>query len=238
MIGYIIFKESIKIEMKKEELIMINAVIFDMDGVLIDTEKYLVKFWCQAANEFGFPMKPEHGLMIRSLAGKYAEPKLKEIFGEDFDYKKIRERRKELMENHISLHGIEKKAKVDELLKYLKEKHLKTAVATATDEKRAKRYLEQIGIYDKFDRVICATMVENGKPKPDVYLYACEQIGEKPENCIAIEDSPNGVISAVTAGLRTIMVPDLSEPDSKIEALLYKKVKNLGELITKEIYFS
>lgn len=217
---------------------MITAVVFDMDGVLIDTEKYLVKFWCQAANEFGFPMKREHGLMIRSLASKYAEPKLKEIFGKDFDYKKIRERRKELMEKHISLNGIEKKRKVDELLAFLKQKQLKIAVATATDEKRAKNYLEQIGIYDKFDRVICATMVPNGKPKPDVYLYACEQIGEKPEYCIAIEDSPNGVIAASSAGLKTIMVPDLSEPDSKIEALLYKKVKDLGELITEEIYFS
>lgn len=215
---------------------MIKAVIFDMDGVLIDTEKYLVKFWCQAAKEFGFPMKPEHGMFIRSLAGKYAEPKLKEIFGETFDYNSIRTRRKELMEEHIAQHGIEKKPKTDELLLFLKEHGLKTAVATATDETRAETYLKLVGLYDKFDRIICATMVENGKPKPDVYLYACRQLGEKPEDCIAVEDSPNGVLSASSAGLRTIMVPDLSEPDFNIEKLLYRKAADLGELMEEEIY--
>lgn len=207
-----------------------KAVIFDMDGVLIDTEKHLVRLWCQAAQEFGYDMKREHALMIRSLAGEFAEPKLQSIFGKDFEYQKVRSRRKELMSAHLEEHGIEKKAGVEETLLYLKEMKYKVAVATATDEERAKKYLEEIGIYHLFDRVVCANMVSQGKPMPDVYLYACEQIGEKPEECYAVEDSPNGVKSASSAGCKTIMIPDLTQPDEETEKLLYAKVNSLMEI--------
>ncbi len=210
---------------------MIKAVIFDMDGVLIDTEKWLNKYWCQAAAEAGFDMKPEHALAIRSLAGKYAGPYLQQIFGPKFSYWTIRERRKELMREHIKKYGIEKKQGADEVLDYLRANGIKTAVATATDPVRTNDYQTRAGWYKKFDKVICATMVENGKPKPDIYLYACEQIGEAPEDCIAIEDSPNGVCSAVSAGLRTIMVPDLTEPDEKTARRIAAKAQTLYDVI-------
>lgn len=210
---------------------MIKAVIFDMDGVLIDTEKWLNKYWVQSAREAGYDAKPEHALGIRSLAGKYAAPYLQNIFGTEFPYWTIRERRKELMKEHIAKHGIEKKPGVDEVLDYLKAKGIKVAVATATDPARTAEYLKKIGIYEKFDKIVCATMVENGKPKPDIYLYACEQIGEKPEDCIAVEDSPNGIISATTAGLRTIMVPDLTEPDEETAKRIVAKAETLYDII-------
>ena len=209
---------------------MIKAVIFDMDGVLIDTEKYLVKYWIQAGQEFGFDMKPEHGLLIRSLAGKYAGPLLQEIFGPSFDYPAVRARRKALMADHIARNGIEKKPFVDKALDQLKEMGIKTAVATATDQERAGRYLKQIGIDHKFDRINAALDCENGKPQPDIYLYACQEMGELPENCMAVEDSPNGVRSAASAGLVTVMVPDLTQPDEEISHLLSEKVQDLGEI--------
>lgn len=210
---------------------MVKAVIFDMDGVLIDTEKWLNRFWCQAAREAGFDMKPEQALAIRSLAGKYAGPYLQGIFGPKFSYWTIRERRKALMKEHIARFGIDKKIGVDELLDYLRAHGIKTAVATATDPVRTKEYLTKIGIYDKFDHIICATMVENGKPKPDIYLYACNQVQEKAEDCIAIEDSPNGVRSAVDAGLRTIMVPDLTKADRDTAPLLLAEADTLYDVI-------
>ena len=209
---------------------MINAVIFDMDGVLIDTEKYLVRFWVQAGREAGFDVRPEHGLLIRSLAGQYAGPLLKKIFGENFDYPAVRARRKELMARHIAENGLEKKPFVDETLDALRSMGIKTAVATATDRERARKYLTQIGVLDKFNKIICADMVENGKPQPDIYLYACSQIGEVPKNCMAVEDSPNGVRSAALAGLVTVMIPDLTPPDDELKALIQAKGESLKDI--------
>ena len=100
----------------------VRAVIFDMDGLLIDTEKYLVPCWCQAAREMGFPMKRRHALHIRSLAGKFAEAYLQSELGADFDYFKVRERRKELVAEKIRTEGLQPKKGAAELLRWLGER--------------------------------------------------------------------------------------------------------------------
>lgn len=194
---------------------MIKAVLFDMDGVLIDTEKYLTQFWQQAAAEAGLSLTMEDCYQFRSFASKFASVAFQEKYGKEYDYFSIRARRKELMKDHIEKNGIEIKPEVKETLQKLKEKGLQLAVVTATGEERTKQYLTEIGIYDWFDSIICATMVERGKPFPDVYLYACEKIGYRPEECMAVEDSPNGIRSASDAGCKTVMVPDLTEPDAE-----------------------
>lgn len=210
---------------------MIKAVIFDMDGLMIDTEKLLMRFWIESAQSFGFNMTKEDVLSIRSLAGKYTEIKLKKRFGESFDYKSVRARRIELMNAYILKNGIEKKKGLDELLIYLKENGYKTSVATATDLKRASMYLGIIDVKKYFDKIVCATMVKNGKPKPDIYLKACEELDVLPCEAIALEDSPNGIISAHDAGCKAVMVPDLSEPDEEIKSLLFERIDSLDLLI-------
>ncbi|MBQ7432928.1 MAG: HAD family phosphatase [Lachnospiraceae bacterium] len=210
-----------------------KAILFDMDGVLINTEVYLIRYWCQAAREAGFPATRAHGLQIRSLAGEYAAPLLQEWFGPEFDYQKIRSRRKELMKAHIAEHGIEMKPGVVELLTWLREKGIQTAVVTATDRERTTAYLQSIGIYDLFDRIICATEVPHGKPQPDVYLHACRELGLSPQDCLAVEDAPNGVLAAYRAGVPVVMVPDQSEPDEKLSGLLYDRAESLLALKEK-----
>lgn len=209
----------------------IKAVIFDMDGVITDTEKLLVQYWCQAANEMGFSMTREHALELRSLASRYAEPYLKDLFGDKFNYRKVRARRIELMEDYIDLHGVQIKPGVKELISYLKEHSYKIAVATATGYDRAVPYLQKAGVYDSLDALCCGPMVEHGKPDPEIYLHTANKLGVVPEECLAIEDSPNGIKAACSANMFTVMVPDLTLPDEQLENLIYKKCDDLLEII-------
>ena len=201
-----------------------------MDGVLIDTEKYLTRFWRQAAEEAGLLLTEEDSYQFRSFASRYAAPWFAKTYGEQYDYWAIRERRKELMSEHLKANGIEKKGGVDEVLCGLREAGYQTAVVTATDEERTRSYLSEIGILDLFDDIVCATMVERGKPFPDVYEYACRKIGRKPEECAAVEDSPNGVRAAAGAGCRVIMVPDLWQPDDRAKKMAEKICEDLNEV--------
>ena len=211
----------------KREAASIKAVIFDMDGTLIDTEKYYRIFWPKALAEFGFYMTDDQALFMRSLGRPFAPRQLKEWFGEELDYPKVRQRRKELMEVALQADGIRLKKGAIEILEYLKAQHITTAIATATDPERATKYLEQVGLSGYFDRIISATQVAEGKPSPDIYQYACEQLGFSPAECIAVEDSPNGVLSAARAGCKVVMVPDQTQPDEELQKLIWKVVPDL-----------
>lgn len=210
---------------------MIKAVVFDMDGLLLDTEKLLVKFWVQAANEAGFPMTRENALYMRSLHKSFAVPYLKEQFGENFDYAKIRARRMELMSGYLSESPLELKKGAKELLGFLRESGITAAVCTATDSERAFEYLKKADIFGFFDNIFSATTVKTGKPAPDIYLYAAKQLGLEPRECAALEDSPNGVMSAASAGFVTIMVPDLTEPDEELSKIIFRSAKELSDVV-------
>ena len=208
----------------------IRAVVFDMDGTLIDTEKYYRICWPKALAAFGYHMTDEQALTMRSLGRPFAITQLKAWFGEELDYHAVREKRKELVEECLDREGISLKPGAREQLWNLRRRRITTAIATATDMERTERYLKKVGIYECFDKLISATMVKEGKPSPDIYLYACEQLKLKPNQCMAVEDSPNGVLSAYRAGCKVVMVPDQTEPDEELQKCLWAKVDHLVEI--------
>ena len=211
---------------------IIKGAVFDMDGLMIDTEKLYLLYWKKAAADFGYDMKDEHVYAIRSLARKYSIPMLKSFFGEDFPTEEVRARRTEMINAHIEKNGIDLKKGLFELLNWLKDHGVKLAVATATPRERATLYLRKINALDLFDTVVCGDMIANGKPDPDIYLTAARELDLPPEQCAAFEDSPNGIKAAHAAGCHAIMIPDMTPPDDEITSLLSAVYPDLAQAIS------
>lgn len=209
----------------------VKGVLFDMDGIIIDTERLYTRFWMEAANSLGIPMKLEHALGIRATNHADAEAKLKTWFGPETSHKAIRDRRIEMMEAYIEENGVELKPGIYELMEYLKAHGIKTAIATSSPVDRVEKHLAGKNLYEKFDEIVTAYMVKKGKPEPDIYILAAEKLGLKPEECIALEDSPSGITSAYRAGCRTIMIPDQDEPTDEIRKMLFAKADRLDDVI-------
>ncbi|MCR4697237.1 MAG: HAD family phosphatase [Lachnospiraceae bacterium] len=205
-------------------------VIFDLDGTLIDTEKLYRKYWPMALADYGYELSDERALMLRSLGRPFAPAQFKEWYGEDFDYNLVRNRRKEYVEGYIEKNGVELRPGVKEILEYLRDKKITVAIATATDYERTDKYLNMTGIREYFEHIICATMVEHGKPAPDIYEYACSKLNANPSDCFAVEDAPNGVKSAHAAGLKVIFVADQAPADDSIKDMLYADLPIISDI--------
>lgn len=208
----------------------IKAVLFDMDGTITDTEKYYQIAWPQTLEHFGYEMTPEKPLELRSLGRPFVFDKFKEWYGEGVDYWRIREYRKQIVEDILAKNGIPLKPGAKEILTWLRQHGIFVALVTANDKERATRYLNKIGMLEYFDEVVCADMVEKGKPAPDIYAYACKSLSIDPKNTFAVEDSPNGCMSAYGAGCNVIMIPDLTEPDEELRKCLFARLDCLLDI--------
>lgn len=207
------------------------GVLFDMDGVVLDTEKLYARFWAEAAHALGYPMTYEQALGMRSLNRQAGQAKLESYFGPGVSHADMRLKRIELMDAYIAAHGVEPKPGIYELLQYLKERGIKAAITTSSPIERARRYLDSLDLTDKFDCLCSGYQVPKGKPEPDIYLYGAACLGLDPGACLAIEDSPAGILSAYRAGCMAVMVPDLDQPSEETKKLLFAQADSLQDVI-------
>lgn len=215
---------------------MFEAVVFDMDGVITDTEKLYRRFQMEEGRKRGIP---EDVLVYacEHIAGgnKYSnKPIFESIVGRRIDYMEFREKLMANLDAYIAANGVELKYGVKETLAYLKDKGIKVGLATSTIRERAIGYLTAHDIYKYFDKLVFGNMVEHGKPAPDIYLKACEELDVEPARAVAVEDSINGIKSAGTAGLYAVMVVDLIKPNDEIAPYvkqIYDNMTHLREII-------
>ncbi|MBR3308251.1 MAG: HAD family phosphatase [Lachnospiraceae bacterium] len=197
---------------------------------MIDTEPLYSRFWREAAAEYSYAMTYEDSLSLRSLDNSLARERFKELLDRDV-YDMMRERRKALMERYRKDHPIQAKPGAKELMKELEERQLPYYIVTASPADRAERYMTEAGLHYDADRFISTKTVQRGKPWPDVYLEALRISGARAYETIAVEDSPNGIKSAAAAGLKAVMVPDLTEPGEEERRLCYRVCGNVLEVL-------
>ena len=210
---------------------MKNTVVFDMDGILFDTERLCQDSWLAVAEEKGLPGMAEIFPQCIGLNANDSRRIVMNAYGEDFDYEGFREQASVWFWNYIEKNGLPMKPGVRELLDWLKENGWTVGLASSTRRSSVLNHLEQAGIRDYFSTVITGDMVEHSKPQPDIYLMACRELGADPEETYAIEDSPNGIRSAHAAGMIPLMVPDMIAPDEEMRRLSSCIFKDLFEVL-------
>lgn len=194
-----------------------KAVVFDMDGVLFDTERLCMDGWNAIAAEQGITGMEEVSLQcIGRNATDTRELVLKNM-GEDFPYDKFCIRVSEWFWEEIAAKGLPVKPGVYELLKYLQEQGFAIGLASSSKWETVEDHLKEAGILEYFAAIVTGDMVKHSKPEPEIFLLACEKLGVEPRDAYAIEDSPNGIRSAYRAGMKPVMVPDLIAPDAEMQ---------------------
>ena len=203
------------------------AVVFDMDGVLFDTQKVYVRTWHEVADilkidNFEEPLN----LCIGTNKADQIEI-LKTHCGENFPFERFYALKEEIFTRHIAQEGVPLMRGTLDLLKELKRMGARVAIASSSREDVVRHNLEVTGLAEYFDVIVGGNMVEHSKPSPDIYLKACDMLSVNPSEAYAVEDSYNGVYSAVSAGLKTIMVPDCQPPKKELDDIIFKRFESL-----------
>lgn len=210
---------------------IIKAFVFDMDGVIFDTERLYQRAWTDIAKEYGISdakkLQPKlMGAGIDDIRRLYLN-----AYGDNFPFDEYNAKVKERISRINKTNGLVFKDGAYELLQFLHENNVPTALATSTVRENAEKYLKSTGIFDFFDRIFTGDDITHFKPHPEIYSKACASLGMPPRETAAVEDSFNGIRSAHAAGLLPVMVPDTVQPDGDITELLYAKFNSLRDLL-------
>ncbi len=210
----------------------IKAVLFDMDGLMVDTESLSTEAFINSAKVQGYNMTKEETLKVLGFTKANIYQFWIDYFqGTNVDGKKLVDDHYEYIENVLYTVGPEKMPYVEELLKYLRENNYKIAVASSSDTADIKNNLEKTKLEKYIDEIASGAEVENGKPAPDVFLLAAKRLGVDAKDCLILEDSKAGIKAGKASGAMVFMVPDMFTVDKECEDTADRILTNLGEVI-------
>ena len=215
----------------------VKGAVFDMDGLLLDTEYLTYRLCKAAAAEMGFTLSLDLFKQTVGLRSSDTKKILEAAFGTAFCYEDLRARNLSMFWSYIEKNGVPVKEGVFTLLSLLKEEGILCAVATSTSRQTASKLLRLCGLAEYMDAFVYGDMVENGKPAPDIFLKACSLLAIAPAACVGFEDSYNGMRAVYRAGMAPVMIPDLLPPTPEMQKLTYAIYTNLEqatELFKKE----
>ncbi|MDR3131155.1 MAG: HAD family phosphatase [Treponema sp.] len=206
-----------------------GGVIFDMDGLMLDTERLIINAWIDAARGRGWPVDEAVVLKTVGIDEPSSRALLSGIFGPDFPYYEIQEELSGRIIRQAELHGIPHRPGLLTLLDHLAKLELPLAVATSASQKTARWKLSRSGILERFSVLACGDEVRRGKPAPDVFLLAAERLDKNPAECVGFEDSPAGLLSLRAAGIRSVFIKDLVEPPPDVLASVWRRCGDMAE---------
>ncbi len=207
----------------------IKAVLFDMDGLIFDTEGLYKKSWQHAAGEQGLELTDEYYKKFIGVQDIGCERLLQIKFAEQLDMARFRKVRDIMLDAEIEK-GVVYKSGFEQLFAGLKSKEFKCALVTSSALTKAEHHFAGSGYLPLFDAVITSEKVENGKPAPDCYSMACEQLDIAPAECLVLEDSNNGMRAGLDAGCHAVMIPDLLPPDADVAKRATAVLASLAEV--------
>ncbi|OHB05785.1 MAG: hypothetical protein A3A26_01675 [Candidatus Zambryskibacteria bacterium RIFCSPLOWO2_01_FULL_47_14] len=207
-----------------------EAFIFDMDGLMFDTERLGLEGYRHAAHQHGYNLENGafHDIIGRTASD--AKRLLHEKFGSDFPVEKIREARRRYVAEILNVSGMPIKSGLMELLEYLKKKKVLLAIASSSSRRGVERNLKNAGIINNFKVIVCGDEITHGKPNPEIFLKTAEKLSKEPSTCVVLEDSLLGLEAAHAAGMIPIMIPDMQHPTDVIRRMAYRIFPSLHDV--------
>ncbi len=223
--------EHLKAWKQKEENLMLKAALLDVDGTLFDTERLYTEGWRYAAKVTGYPLTDQMICAFHGRGAKANKLTFLDWFGQDADYDGARAIRQTYFYDQIEQHGLPLKPGLFEFLNFLKDHGVGICLATGTARSEAQPRWEMGGLAPYIDGAVCGDEVLHSKPEPDIFLKAVQLVGQRPEDCLVVEDSRNGLLAGRKAGCSVYMVPDLDPVTDELKTVCDRIVPDLFSAI-------